>query len=163
MHASAAHTVLTDHVILEVRVDPQTSFKGLFANRSYLAGEEIIRFQVKSIHEQPTYLTVQLAEHEHFVFEPEYLQYLNHHCDPNVHLNLEAFSLIALKPIEAGEELHFFYPSTEWKMDRPFECNCGADNCLGTISGAHTLSNAQLSNYKLSPYIRQKLSSQLPN
>ncbi len=159
MQSSVAYAVSA----LEARINPQIGFKGLFTNRSFRSGEEIIRFEVKSIHEQPTYLTVQLAEDKHFVFEPEYLQYLNHHCEPNVHLNLEGFSLIALKPIEAGEELFFFYPSTEWKMDRPFDCHCGAQNCLGIISGAHTLSITQLSNYQLSPYIQQKLTNQLPN
>jgi hypothetical protein len=45
-------------------------------------------------------------------------------------------------------------------MDQPFDCNCGAGNCLGSISGAHNLSATQLSNYKLSPYIQQKRTSQ---
>lgn len=141
----------------EVRLNPVTGFKGLYANRSISKGQQIVAFRIKSLRDTPTYLTVQMDEITHFEFEPEFLQYMNHHCDPNVHLDLEALTLVALKPIESGEELHFFYPSTEWKMDRPFICHCGAPNCLGKISGAHALSNTQLAHYKLSPYIQQKL------
>lgn len=156
-------TIQTDTDGFEVRVNPATGFKGLFASRSFSEGETLFEFRIRSMRDTPTYLTVQMDEITHFEFEPEFLQYMNHHCNPNVHLNLERLTLVALKPIQAGEELHFFYPSTEWKMDRPFECNCGAEKCLRTISGAHTLSNAQLSNYRLSPYIQQKLSNQPPN
>jgi hypothetical protein len=142
----------------EVRRDPITGFKGLFSNRSFGAGETMETFKVKSLRNYPTYLTVQIDATTHFEFDPEFLQYMNHHCDPNVYLNLEELSIVAQKPIEAGDELTFFYPSTEWKMDRPFQCQCGSDNCFGTISGAHAISAEQLSNYKLSPYIQQKLS-----
>ena len=34
--------------------------------------------------------------------------------------------LTALRPISEGDELTFFYPSTEWAMAEPFECGCGA-------------------------------------
>lgn len=30
----------------------------------------------------------------------------------------------------------FAYFSTEWDMDQPFACLCGASQCLGTIRGA---------------------------
>jgi len=159
MNTSTHIKINTDTDVFEVRQDPQSGFKALFACRSFEAGEALIRFRIKYLRSTPTYLTVQMDEKSHFEFDPEFLQYMNHHCDPNVHLNLEEFSLVALKSIEAGEELHFFYPSTEWKMDRPFECHCGAKNCLGLISGAHTLSTTQLSNYQLSPYIQQKLTN----
>ncbi|MCJ1477547.1 hypothetical protein MMC13_006219 [Lambiella insularis] len=42
------------------------------------------------------------------------------------------------KPVglTAGEELTFFYPSTEWEMAQPFDCRCGAKTCAKRISGA---------------------------
>lgn len=40
------------------------------------------------------------------------------------------------RDLAPGEELTFFYPSTEWKFDREFECGCGEEGCLGMIGGA---------------------------
>ncbi|MBM3431788.1 MAG: SET domain-containing protein [Bacteroidetes bacterium] len=150
-------TLTTGTDLFGVRLNPATGFKGLFSNQSFDEGEELFTFSVRSLHQKPTYLTVQIDEKTHFEFEPEFLQYMNHHCDPNVHLDLNNFTLVALKPIREGEELHFFYPSTEWKMDRPFACHCGSKKCIGIISGAYALSTTQLANYQLSPYIQQKL------
>ena len=40
-----------------------------------------------------------------------------------------------LRPIAVGEELTFFYPATEWHMEAPFPCACGAAQCLLEIRG----------------------------
>ena len=42
------------------------------------------------------------------------------------------------RELKEGDDLTFFYPSTEWKFDRPFECLCGAgkDVCVGRVEGA---------------------------
>ena len=64
--------------------------------------------------------------------------------------------VIALRNIEIGEEFTFFYPSTEWSMDRGFVCICQSENCLGYIQGYAHLPLV-LKKYKLSDYIRQKL------
>jgi hypothetical protein len=46
------------------------------------------------------------------MLNPEWLQYINHSCDPNVAFDTAAFKLIALKDVKPGDELCFFYPST---------------------------------------------------
>ena len=38
------------------------------------------------------------------------------------------------KGIEVGQELTFFYPSTEWDMAQGFECICGTATCRGCKS-----------------------------
>ncbi len=157
MISSTYQTITTGTDLFEVRLNPVSGFKALFANQPFEAGEELFVFKVKSLRDTPTYLTVQIDEKTHFEFEPEFLQYMNHHCDPNVHLDLNNYTLVALKSIQEGEEIHFFYPSTEWKMDRPFACHCGSEKCIGIVSGAHALSKTQLANYPLSPYIKSKL------
>jgi hypothetical protein len=48
------------------------------------------------------------------------------------------------KGLKAGQELTFFYPSTEWDMDQGFDCFCGSENCLGYIGGAKNMTPAQL-------------------
>ena len=59
------------------------------------------------------------------------------------------------KPLKKGDALTFFYPSSEWEMDQPFNCVCGAgDNiCKGWISGAKTMSNEELEGYWLNNHI----------
>jgi hypothetical protein len=157
MRLTDDYDIVCSYPCFEVRLHPSSGQQGLFATQSFAHNEQLIEFSIRSIQATPTYLTVQIGENEHFEFEPDHLKYLNHSCNPNVFLDLESLTLLAIKPISIGEELRFFYPSTEWKMDQPFECSCGSNLCLGTISGAHNLSNAQLTNHKLSPYIQQKL------
>jgi hypothetical protein len=68
---------------------------------------------------------------------------VNHSCNPNVAFDLSSlyspesdiastWHLKSLsRPIKAGEPLTFFYPSTEWDMDRGFDCACGEEvSCL---------------------------------
>ncbi|TFK25605.1 hypothetical protein FA15DRAFT_339936 [Coprinopsis marcescibilis] len=89
------------------------------------------------------------------------LVYINHSCNPNVAFDLSSrdprqWHLRALKPIKAGESLEFFYPSTEWDMDQPFNCSCGASACLGKIQGAKYLSKSDLlARNWVNPYILQ--------
>ena len=64
--------------------------------------------------------------------------------------------LSTLRPILGGDEVSFFYPSTEWKMTEPFDCLCGNDDCLGHVSGAAYLGHDNLSKYRLSDYIIHK-------
>jgi SET domain-containing protein len=55
--------------------------------------------------------------------------YGNHSCDPNM-----GKGLVALRDIEAGEELTIDYAqfsSKDWLM----KCNCGAKNCKGIVTG----------------------------
>ncbi|CAK3952804.1 Hypothetical predicted protein [Lecanosticta acicola] len=59
--------------------------------------------------------------------------------------------------LEPGDPLTFFYPSTEWKFDRPFDCLCGAppDVCLGTVQGASVLSRKDLDRWFFNEHIWQ--------
>ena len=60
---------------------------------------------------------------------------MNHSCDPNVWL-LDAVTLAARRGISIDEELTIDYATfnlLEWKA--AWECNCGAANCRGTVTG----------------------------
>ncbi|KAG6155460.1 hypothetical protein E4U35_006607 [Claviceps purpurea] len=58
------------------------------------------------------------------------------------------------KGLQPGDELTFFYPSTEWSMAQPFTCLCNRPSCRGTISGAKDMKPSQLEGLWLSPHIR---------
>lgn len=67
------------------------------------------------------------------------LMYMNHSCAPSLEIDTDMMEIRVSKTrdLKAGDELSFFYPSTEFEMDKPFNCLCGAGSvCLGTISGA---------------------------
>lgn len=131
---------------------------GLFANKNFKKGELMYKFKSKNIVDKPTYLTVQIDDNKHFSLDPDFLQYMNHSCDPNVFLDSKELTLTALKPITKGDELSFFYPSSEWDMDQPFICNCGSLQCQRYIAGAHAIKTEALEKYKLNDYIKRKIS-----
>ncbi len=81
------------------------------------------------------------------------LTFMNHSCAPNVFITTPDMTVKAICDIRAGEELTFFYPSTEWQLAEPFECHCGSASCLGVIAGAATLSDQVLSPYLVNEHI----------
>ena len=60
------------------------------------------------------------------------------------------------KPLKAGDELTFFYPSTEWDMSEGFNCECQSEDgkrCGQYIAGAKYATTAELRKNWLSPHI----------
>jgi SET domain len=84
------------------------------------------------------------------------LQYINHSCEPTVFFDTASLELICLKPLQPGDELTFFYPSTEWDMSQPFVCNCQSPGCLQLINGASHLDRSTLNQYRLTDFIKQQ-------
>jgi SET domain-containing protein len=60
--------------------------------------------------------------------------YINHSCVPNAFMQIlyDHILFIALRDIEAGEEITIDYESTLHSDDK--RCICGADTCRGTIN-----------------------------
>lgn len=114
----------------------------LVSNRSFEAGEVIASFKDAPLAEK-SYLTVQVGPGQHV--QVDVLAHLNHSCRPNTVIDAEARTVSAARDIEPGEILNFFYPSTEWEMDRPFICQCGAPDCVKIVAGARYLSPEALS------------------
>jgi hypothetical protein len=67
----------------------------------------------------------------------------------------QTLAVRARTDVKAGEEITFFYPSTEWKMVRPFVCLCGAPGCIGYVAGAKYLPLDRLAQYFINPHIRK--------
>ncbi|WP_318728427.1 SET domain-containing protein-lysine N-methyltransferase [Roseofilum sp. Guam] len=141
----------------EIRECVKTGNKSLHATVEFMPGEVISKFSPKEILDLPNYLTVQISDRQHIMLDPEFLQYINHSCAPNVIFDPTNWVVKAARKIEIGEELSFFYPSTEWSMDRGFDCICESENCLGYIQGASHLPRSVLGQYQLSDYIQKKL------
>ncbi|KAG2428452.1 hypothetical protein HXX76_011572 [Chlamydomonas incerta] len=96
---------------------------------------------------------MQTGPTSHIILEPAYLQNINHSCAPNTFWNATSMQFEALEDVAPGSQLTFFYPSTEWDMETPFDCCCGAAGCLGRIAGAKHLSDEQFARYRLNQHI----------
>ncbi|KAF5705473.1 post-SET domain-containing protein [Fusarium globosum] len=92
---------------------------------------------------EPTYATVQTGR------------------DTHLNLNKNLNILVGPKGLKVGDELTFFYPSTEWHMAQPFDCLCGTPSCRGRISGARDMTQAQLDGIWLNGHIIQLRAEQL--
>jgi len=142
--------------IAEIRACQKTEGKSLHTTINFRPGQVISEFGPTEVLDRPNYLTVQISDDRHIMLNPEWLQYINHSCAPNVFFDTKNMVLTAIRKIEAGEELTFFYPSTEWSMDRGFDCLCQSEDCQGRIQGAAHLPLNVLTKYKLSQHILQK-------
>jgi hypothetical protein len=148
---------ISNHIVGEVRRKLSNGQNYFFALRSFRPGEVIATFSAGTISAEPTYLTVQVGIRKHITLDPEFLQYINHGCDPNVFFNTTTMQVLALKNIGIEDEMTFFYPSTEWKMSQQFECYCGSPKCLGKIRGAAYLSPIVQMQYRFTDFIQQQL------
>ena len=81
-----------------------------------------------------SFQTVQIGNQTHLLEET--LSAINHSCEPNVHIDTTSMQIRQIRDIRTGDEVTFFYPSTEWTMHRPFKCTCNSPGCLGYIAGA---------------------------
>jgi hypothetical protein len=126
----------------------------LITDGLYARGQLIYRIAGHRIAPQPTYQTIQIGQATH-IEELGVLAYLNHSCRPNTIVDTAALTVTAARDIAASEELTFFYPSTEWEMDRPFVCLCGAPQCVRLVAGAKYLSIDTLSRYFINRHIRE--------
>jgi len=158
---SSSYSVYFLNESCEVRDFFSTGQKSLHAAKAFSAGDVISSFGASFVSTKPSYLTVQVGHRKHIALLPQFLQYANHSCCPNCFFDTTAMQFVAIRDIRPGDELTFFYPSSEWDMAQPFECNCKQPNCLGLISGAAFIPEEVLKNYRLTDFIAAKLKSRL--
>lgn len=142
-------------------IKTENKFRTLITKQAYKKGEVICAMPSENIMDKPNRYTVQIARDRHTHVGK--LAALNHSCDPNVILDTDKMLMIARRDIEKGEELSFFYPSTEWEMQAPFICLCGASNCIHVVAGARFLPLSTLENHFLTPHIRDLMIELLKN
>ena len=142
-------------------IKTENKFRSLVTKQSYAKGEVICEIPTEKLFEKANRYTVQISQDKHT--EVGKLSALNHSCDPNVILDTENLLMVARRDIAKGEELSFFYPSTEWEMDAPFICLCGASNCIHVVAGARFLPLSTLENHYLNRHIREMMIDLLNN
>jgi uncharacterized protein len=117
--------------------------------------------QVREYWEKVAHIGIQISD-DFFIVpstreEVEKGGVFNHACEPNCGF-INTFTLIAIKEIEAGEELVFDYAFCETFMDN-FECSCGSSDCRKTITGNDWKIKEIQDKYKkfFSPYLQDKI------
>jgi hypothetical protein len=141
----------------ELRKDETNGHLGLFSRKNFSMGDLVINFGSSTMLDTPNYLTVQIGINQHILMSPEYLQFTNHSCNPNLLYNTTTMELECLRDISIGDEFAFFYPATEWKMSQKFECHCGEVDCIGLVQGAADTPIEILNQYKLTNFIHTML------
>ena len=138
---------------LEIRT--QQKYRSLATTRAYKAGDIISPLPTATLYNKPNQYTVQIGRDQHV--EVKELSALNHACDPSVILDTTRLLVFAARDLKQGDELTFFYPSTEWEMSSPFICLCGAPNCIHVVAGARFLPVSTLEGHFLNYHIRQMM------
>lgn len=135
----------------------QTSYGArLITTVPYAASQLIQPITHYRLTSTPSYQSIQIGANRH-IEELDVIAYLNYSCQPNVIVDTTTLTIAAARAIAAGEELTFFYPSTEWAMARPFICQCGARHCLTLVAGAKYLAVERLAHYFINQHIRELL------
>lgn len=136
---------------------------GDFASRavslkSFGAGQVFSKITGTTNTSERTFATVQTGKNSDIDLNTD-LVFCNHSCDPSVVFDMHRMEVRVVddRPLEKHSDLTFFYPSSEWDMQQPFQCNCGSPKCVGQIKGAKYLSNDVLSRYWLNPHIEDLL------
>ncbi|KAK3714266.1 hypothetical protein LTR37_007852 [Vermiconidia calcicola] len=106
------------------------------------------------------YTSVQISESADIELNSD-LVFANHSCSPSVIFDMENFEVrvVAHRALRAGEEVTFFYPSTEWEMQQPFECRCGSQKCLGLVRGAKFMDDDVLRRWWLNGHVERLLAA----
>jgi len=139
----------------------QNKFRRLTTQHTYSKGSIICVIPSEALQNKPTQYTVQIGRDRHV--EVKELASMNHSCDPSVILDTSRMLVIACRDLSVGDELTFFYPSTEWEMSAPFICLCGAPSCIHVVAGARFLPLSTLEQHFVNRHIRELMIELLNN
>ena len=106
---------------------------GVYSLKSFKRGSLVSRFSGKIL-KTITQHSLQINSESH-IFDPDFAGLLLHSCDPNIVLDMNDFSIWAIKDIDSGDALTMDYASTEDYLYRQFKCLCDSDNCRQWITG----------------------------
>ncbi len=132
--------------------------RGLRTKSGFRRGDVVCPIPCTARRDAPSRHTVQIDPDRHV--EVGVLATLNHSCDPNLRLDTDRMLVVAERDIAPGEELTYFYPSTEWEMAEPFACRCGSAACLGVVRGARHLPAEVAERQFLNRHIRERLNAE---
>ncbi len=92
--------------------------------------------------------------------EEEPTDCFNHSCDPNLGFSGQ-IGLVAMRDIQAGEELTFDYAMSDGSPYDEFNCHCGSSKCRGKVTGSNWKLPELWDRYRgyFSPYLARRIES----
>lgn len=106
---------------------------GVYAKKAFGRGSLVARFTGTIVNKVVQH-SLQINQTTH-IYDPHFAGLLLHSCSPNVMLDMQDFTIWAIKDIDDGEALTMDYASTEDFLFKQFKCLCQSDNCRHWISG----------------------------
>lgn len=115
---------------------------GVFASKPFARGEFILSAKGRILDdadfEDGSYEDchcLQIGEHTYIGASGEIDDFVNHSCDPNAGYKItgEQADLVAIRDIQAGEEITFDYSTSMHNDANELDCACGAPHCRGRI------------------------------
>eukprot|EP00274_Cyanoptyche_gloeocystis_P005629 CAMPEP_0196652016 /NCGR_PEP_ID=MMETSP1086-20130531/1217_1 /TAXON_ID=77921 /ORGANISM="Cyanoptyche gloeocystis , Strain SAG4.97" /LENGTH=179 /DNA_ID=CAMNT_0041982349 /DNA_START=119 /DNA_END=658 /DNA_ORIENTATION=+ len=149
--------VVPSEKVAEVRFWNGTAGSGVYATRFIKAGSVVYDLNRMPVCPENSKYNITQTGSRFFDTSNCDESCLNHSCDPNLTVNYDQWTFIAVRDIQPGDQLTFNYLTTEWSMAAPFECCCGSSACFGKIGGFKFLSlKQQLKLFQvISPYCKQ--------
>jgi hypothetical protein len=130
--------------LLEVRPLPGKGFFGVFAREAIQPGHLLALWcgyvlaeaKLSDLPEIVRSRSVQIEEGFYLVpdVDGEPADFINHSCNPNAGLQGQ-IALVALRPIQPGEEICYDYAMTDGSPYDEFECQCGEATCRHHVTG----------------------------
>jgi len=151
---------------LQEKDKPEVNGMGVFAVSAIQKGELLaiwgghIIYASEVSPDMPNPRGVLQVEEEHYVYAPviESADFFNHSCSPNAGFYGQ-ITLVAMKEIEAGEEVCFDYAMCDGSSYDEFDCSCGSENCRGRITGNDWQIRELWERYQgyFSPYLQRRI------
>jgi hypothetical protein len=127
--------------VVSAAIEPRLRLM-LVAKDDIAKGEIIFACDPTEVTRERTWRTIQIGFNRHL--KNDLLDYVDHSCEPNSLFDVDRLAMVALRPIEHGEPITFFYPGAEVELALDFDCHCGSRNCIGHVKGGVYLTAAQM-------------------
>lgn len=127
--------------VVSAAIEPRLRLT-LVAQHDISTGEVIFACQPAEVINERTWRTIQVAFGQHV--KNDWLDYVDHSCEPNAVFEVEQLALVALRRIDPGEPITFFYPGAEVELAQGFACTCGSADCIGEMKGGFYLTADQM-------------------
>ena len=152
---------------LEGRQGGDKGGRGVFARERIERGELLVVFagavllgeELAALSPDQRRLVLQVDENHYLLSEVEgWADWVNHCCEPNAGLRGQV-TLVAMRDIEAGEEICYDYAMSDGSPYDGFDCLCGRAGCRGRVSGDDWMLEALWERYRgnFSPYLQARI------
>jgi len=153
-HETPAFPVTSNNLQALLKYTSHASGHGLTSLVSLPPGSLFSKITAYTPTPTPQWHTLQVSRTSHISLDSA-LTYLNHSCNPSLEIDTSRMEIrvARARALEVGDGLSFFYPSTEWEMDRGFACLCGEEACVGVVGGARDMEREELDKWFVNGYI----------